>query len=113
VATLLREWSLEQFEEAATLITSELVTNSVAEIDKVEWPAARPPVRLWLRGGPAHVTLLTWDAMAAAPVLRTASLGDESGRGLFLVEQYSACWGYYQTEEYGGKVIWASIDQPS
>jgi len=94
------------------LIASELVTNSVAEIDKVDWVAARPPVRLWLRGGPSLVTLLIWDAMAAVPVPHTASLGDESGRGLFLVEAYSARWGYYQTEEFGGKVIWASITRP-
>jgi len=95
------------------LIASELVTNAVAEIDKVDWVAARPPVRLWLRGGPSLVTLLIWDAMAAVPMLRRpASLGDESGRGLFLVDEYSACWGYYRTQEFGGKVIWASIARP-
>jgi hypothetical protein len=111
VSALLREWSLEQFEEAAVLITSELVTNSVAEIDKVDWPAARPPIRLWLRGGPALVTVLAWDPIAAVPVPRPAGIADESGRGLFLVEQYSTCWGHYPTEQFGGKVIWARIDR--
>jgi hypothetical protein len=110
VAARLQEWSLEKFEDAATLITSELVTNSVAEVDKVEWAGSKPPVRLWLRGGPARLTVLTWDPIDAAPVLRATTLGDESGRGLFLVAQYSARWGYYGTEEFGGKVVWADID---
>ena len=31
---------------ATTLIASEFLTNSLTEIDKVEWAAAPPPVRL-------------------------------------------------------------------
>jgi hypothetical protein len=112
LATILREWSLPEFTDVAALVASELITNSVAETSKVRWPAARPPVRLWLRGGPAVVAVLVWDAIAAVPVPRDAAEDDESGRGLFLVQSLSAKWGFYHPEETGGKVTWAIIDTP-
>ncbi len=103
------EMALAQFEEAAALIASELLTNAIAQIDKAEWVAARPPVRLWLHGGPSLVALLAWDPIVTAPVPREAADDEESGRGLFLVGQYSTGWGFYCTEELGGKVTWAMI----
>ena len=80
LTTLLLEWSLPEFRDAGELVVSELVTNSVAEIGKVAWPAARPPVRLWLRGGPAGLGLQVWDPILATPVLRAAADDEECGR---------------------------------
>jgi hypothetical protein len=112
IATILGQWSLQQFEEKATLVASELIANAVTEIDKVSWPGARPPVRVWLRGGPSRVAVLVGDAVVAAPVPRLAAPDDEDGRGLFLVAQYSAAWGFYFTDEFSGKITWPTFDRP-
>ncbi len=109
LAAMLEKWSLTQFEESATLIASELLTNSIVEVGKVAWAEARPPVRLRLYGGPALIALLVGDAIAAAPVPREAADDEESGRGLFLVGQYSSAWGFYYEDELDGKVTWALI----
>lgn len=112
LATLLREWSLPEFIDVAALVTSELVTNSVTETAKVSWPGSRPPVRLWLRGGPSVVAALTWDAVTRAPVPRVARQDDENGRGLAIVREFSAGWGFYYESRFGGKVTWAVITTP-
>jgi hypothetical protein len=112
LSALLREWSLAQFEESATLIASELVTNSVAEIDKVTWPAERPPVRLSLHAGPSVVVVTTWDPVVVAPAPREAADDEESGWGLFIVAEYSAGWGFYYPADIGGKATWAVIKIP-
>lgn len=111
IARVLEEWSLPEFRDVTTLIASELITNSLLEIAKYSW-AAVPPVRLWLRGGPPGVTIFVWDAIVAAPVPRTASEGDESGRGLGIVADPSAACGFYYAAELGGKVTWATITAP-
>lgn len=46
-----REWSRPEFGDAAALIVSELITNSVLETARYD-RAVLPPVRMWLRGGP-------------------------------------------------------------
>ena len=67
---------------------------------------------MWLRGGSSVVALLAWDACAAAPVPRDAGSDEETGRGLAIINQLSAQWGYYHPAEIGGKVTWAVIDRP-
>lgn len=111
LSALLLEWSLPDFSEAVELVVSELVTNCVAEIGKVAWPSAQPPVRLWLRGGPSCLALQVWDPILADPVPRAAADDEESGRGLFLVGCCSDNWGFYYTEEFGGKITWAMISR--
>ena len=44
----LEEWRLGVFEEIASLVVSELMTNAITATAKVAWAAGRPPVRLWL-----------------------------------------------------------------
>jgi hypothetical protein len=117
LAGLLREWSLAEFTDVAALVTSELITNSVAETARVPWPGGRPPVRLWLRGGPSVVAPLIWDAVTRPPVPRVAGHDEENGRGLAIVRELSAAWGYYYSSERGspqcgGKVTWAIITAP-
>jgi serine/threonine-protein kinase RsbW len=112
LASLLWEWSLREFEDVASLVLSELVTNGVVATSLVPWTAARPPVRVWLRGGLSVVAILAWDASPDAPVPRAAGMEDESGRGLALVENLSAAWGFYRPAHFGGKVTWSVIDTP-
>jgi hypothetical protein len=110
LARVLREWSLAEFRDVAAIVASELITNSVRATGKLSWPAARPPVRLWLCGGPAVLAILAWDAVTAAPAPRSAGEEDESGRGLAIVASLSAGLGYYYPERFPGKVTWAAID---
>ena len=110
LAHALKEWSLPEFSDVAFLIATELITNSVQEMGKVQWAAERPSVRLWLFGGPAVVALLIWDAIAKPPLPRDAADDDESGRGLTIVGELSAEWGFCYPAGSGGKVTWAIID---
>jgi hypothetical protein len=97
----LAEWSLGQFE---------VVTNALTATAAAAVPA---PIWVWLLGGPSAVALLAWDVSTEPPVPRATGDGDESGRGLAIVDGLSAGWGYYfPAAEYGGKVTWAVIDRP-
>jgi hypothetical protein len=111
LTAILREWSLESYCDDAMLVASELLSNAVAETGKVEW-ARRPPVGLWLHGGPSALVMQVWDAVLAAPVPRTATADDESGRGLAIVAALSARYGFYYCENRGGKVTWAILGTP-
>lgn len=112
LANVLREWLLPEFEDVALLIATELITNAVLAADTVAWPDRRPPVRMWLRGGPATLAILIWDFIPAAPVPRAAGDDEESGRGLGIVATLSAECGFYYPERIGGKVTWALIKSP-
>jgi hypothetical protein len=109
---LLREWSLAEFTDVVALVASELITNSVTETARVPWPGSRPPVHLWLRAGPSIVVALAWDAVSRPPVPRVAGRDEESGRGLAIVAELSAAWGFYYSSGCGGKVTWATITSP-
>jgi hypothetical protein len=111
LAAILREWALEEFTDDATLIASELITNSVAETGKVEW-ARRPSVGLRLHAGPSVLAMEVWDAVLGAPVRRVATADDESGRGLAIVAGLCASCGFYYPGKRGGKVTWAIIGTP-
>jgi hypothetical protein len=112
---VLDEWSLARFYDVTALIASELATNAVKEIAGYSW-AVRPPVVLWLLGGPAGVAVLVWDPIAAAPAPRDAGPDDENGRGLGIVAELGAACGYYPAAlpdgEPSGKVTWAIITTP-
>jgi hypothetical protein len=117
VRGLIRErlpvWGLADLVEAAELVATELVTNSItATCDFAPGPRL-PPVRIWLLASATQVIILVWDDAAKAPVERAVDDYDESGRGLFLVRQFSSEWNYwFPAEPYTGKVTWASIGQP-
>jgi anti-sigma regulatory factor (Ser/Thr protein kinase) len=80
--------------ERATLLTSELVTNSVSHSDSrqdggtitvtVLTAADRVRVEVQDDGGPTAPTLCCDDSLA------------ETGRGLRLVDAYALTWDYYQ-----------------
>jgi hypothetical protein len=110
---LLAEWQLGHLAEAVLLVLSELITNSVIATREARWEAEVPPVRLWVLGGAPGVMLLVWDALAEDPRPRQADVWDESGRGLLIVQRYSASWDSYPAPApLGGKVTRALIDKP-
>jgi hypothetical protein len=110
---LLGEWQFGHLAEAVLLVLSELLTNSVVATREARWEAELPPVRLWVLGGAPGVMLLVWDALADDPRPRPADVWDESGRGLLIVQRYSASWDSYPVSgPPGGKITRALIDKP-
>jgi hypothetical protein len=125
---VLREWRLDDLEDAVLLVVSELITNAVAATGRGVWEAELPPVRLWLlgnaggRGGASRtgasrtgeVLVLVWDAVAEPPVRVVAGAEDEGGRGLGIVDCLSARqWDcYLPSAPQAGKVTRALIRTP-
>jgi hypothetical protein len=116
---VLAEWGLAPFTDAVILLVSEMITNSVNATELVTWEAGRPPVRLWMLGGPGadgtgEVLLVVWDAVAVVPEMGAAGAGDESGRGLGIVHWLSGRqWDcYLPPGPHGGKVTRALLDCP-
>ena len=108
---VLWEWGLSEVAEIAELLLSELVTNAVQ--------AARAtvndlPVNVRLSANRDRLLSEVWDSNVQPPVPRVLENGfpevdAESGRGLFLVETLSERWGWYPTQNPGGKVTWCEL----
>jgi hypothetical protein len=102
---VLWEWRLTGLSDSTELLVSELVTNAI-HISRAD--ARAVPVRLWLLADRARVMILVQDAGMVPPVRVSASQNDDNGRGLLLVENLSAQWGWYFPALPGsGKVVWA------
>ncbi|MFJ6769403.1 ATP-binding protein [Kitasatospora sp. NPDC091257] len=107
---LLREFlalhaSGERYLDAAESVLTELVNNAVQH-------SRTAPGRLLLirfEQKPDHLRLEVHDAGHTRPALRAASLDDENGRGLRLVEELSIAWGWCPREGGIGKVVWATV----
>jgi anti-sigma regulatory factor (Ser/Thr protein kinase) len=94
----LRQWGLTELTQPATLIVSELLTNSIRYAGAIT---------LMLSALDGELTVEVRDDSPEIPVPGEGWLMAESGRGLFLVEAYSDAWGYRPVD--GGKVIWATV----
>lgn len=112
---VLREWGLHALADTVELLVSELVTNGVKASASVR---ERPPVRLRLSATAQRVVLEVWDGSLDPPRPSEIDgdfpeLDQESGRGLFLVENISERWGWYATSRPAGKVVWCILAQTS
>jgi anti-sigma regulatory factor (Ser/Thr protein kinase) len=103
------EWGLEQLASDVELIVSELTTNAVRATVELE-QAVRPHhltdvpcIELRLFSDKEQVLIEVWDGNHQPPEPQglgadgIPALGEESGRGLFLVEALSQAWGCYAT----------------
>ena len=111
---ILDEWNLASLADAAELIVSELVTNSVqATADKDGRPrygeAGLPVVDLRLASDHARFRAEVWDSVPRVPAARHAGPDEEGGRGLALVEALSDRWGWTTVPGWPGKVVWAEL----
>lgn len=92
---MLRRWQLESMVEPTELLVSEVVTNAARY-------ASRP---LWLRLLRTNTLRCeVGDDSPYVPRMRQAQLGDEGGRGLYLVNQLARHWG--ATRLSTGKMVW-------
>jgi anti-sigma regulatory factor (Ser/Thr protein kinase) len=96
-------WGLGHLADGAELALSELLTNSLRHARK---PCGRQIETRYERmaGG---VRIEVHDANETWPVLRKASMDEESGRGLALVDALTGGrWGVSEREGVG-KLVWA------
>jgi anti-sigma regulatory factor (Ser/Thr protein kinase) len=96
----MRSWSLSADEEPVTAIVAELVANAVRH--------AATPLELKLILLDAYVRVEVRDRDHRMPILKKPGPLDDGGRGLFLVDAYSAAWGAERSPD-GGKTVWAEI----
>jgi two-component sensor histidine kinase len=100
------EWGLADLADAAELLASELVTNA----SQASWriSSGQIPV-VWLRLASDRTSLVihVWDANPEMPARQEPGPGDESGRGLMIIDAVSTRWGACQT--HNGKIVWAQI----
>ncbi|MGH3327225.1 MAG: ATP-binding protein [Streptomycetales bacterium] len=89
----------------AELLVSELVTNAVLHANARPWQPVR--VLLWRAGAALRVEV--HDPDPTPPVLMSATEGDESGRGLLLVDTLADAWGVQARPD--GKSVWFELAQ--
>jgi anti-sigma regulatory factor (Ser/Thr protein kinase) len=91
------------FEEGATLLVSELVTNAVLH--------ARTAPQITLRLNEGRLWVGVHDGSPVIPAPKRYGPNAATGRGLQLVQQVAANWG---VEKDGtGKVVWFELDDRS
>jgi anti-sigma regulatory factor (Ser/Thr protein kinase) len=87
--------------DAATLLTSELVTNALLHTDS-GLPGGS--VTVVIRELPDGILVeVVDDGSAGTPVVKGDALAGE-GQGLYLVQQMAAQWGYLR--DMGGTTVW-------
>ena len=69
-------------------------------------PGVHPPPALHRWGSSA---VEVWDENFQLPVPAPASLDDESGRGLMLVDALAERWGWNMPPSGRGKIVWALV----
>jgi len=90
------------------LVASELVTNafqpaaSKTDDDVILRLSRTEDDALWME---------VQDAACDLPHMLGADTTSETGRGLFLVDQYARCWGIRALADNVGKVVFAVIDR--
>jgi hypothetical protein len=108
---LLSGWGQAELGPDASVVVSELVTNSVAASAGLRLAAA--PVLVWLGSDSHYVLLAVADASPRPPVRLNLEPEAEGGRGLALVETLSNRWGWHLTSIAGMiKVVWAEWRLP-
>jgi anti-sigma regulatory factor (Ser/Thr protein kinase) len=106
VRSVAHEWGLANLADTAALLASEIVTNAVQASGRLR-TAVLPVVKLSITSDGESLVIRVWDAGQAMPVRQNVGPGDDSGRGLMIIDALSAGWGSYP--EADGKVVWATI----
>jgi anti-sigma regulatory factor (Ser/Thr protein kinase) len=100
------EWDLKELADTAELLASELVTNAI-QASATLTVAETPIVRVRVTSDGTSMVIHVWDASTAMPARQHAGPGDDSGRGLMIIDALSADWGTHR--EADGKAVWALI----
>jgi hypothetical protein len=111
---VLDEWGLARAADAASLVVSELLTNSVRACTgpdgKPQYDGTvLPVVHLRLASDSVRVLVEVWDHVRCAPIIRLAGPEEEGGRGIALVQALSDRWDWATVPGWPGKVVWAEV----
>jgi anti-sigma regulatory factor (Ser/Thr protein kinase) len=120
VDDVLRRWGVPDLvRENATLVASELLGNAVKHA-RGQNPGVKTRLcTLFLTLSARSLTVAVHDTDRRPPVLGQPSWDAEGGRGLLMVEELSAKWGYSYPSPApdSGKLVWAqlslAVDRPS
>ena len=108
----LRDWGLAFLAEDAEAIVGEFVANALTHAATVgaDVPRRAAPEKLGLRllHRTGEVICAVLDPSDCAPVLRAPAPGEESGRGLQMVDALSDVWGWSPVAGRG-KAVWAIL----
>lgn len=96
----LSAWDLEKLSDVTELLVSELVTNVLRHTG-----CGDLVVRLSVVEGLLRCEVE--DADDALPDVARPATGDESGRGLLLLDSLACCWGAQRTRS--GKIMWFEL----
>jgi hypothetical protein len=99
VRDALDAWGAGELEDAAVLLTSELVTNALLHA------RSAPELDVSLVDGRLRVGVS--DSTPVAPVRKRYGSEAATGRGLMLIETMASAWGSDPCE--GGKVVWFEL----
>lgn len=106
VAESLEFWHLPYLVEAAELLVSELVTNSVVH-------AADGRISFTLEYGDRELRITVSDGSPdVLPATRQPSAASEHGRGMFLIDHFAKEWGTSVNRD-GTKSTWALLTEDS
>jgi two-component sensor histidine kinase len=97
---ILSTWHLEDLADDAEWIATELVTNAVQH--------GRGSPRLSVCRKDSGIEIAVFDSSRALPQVRNATVQDEGGRGLRIVDNLSSRWGVDTLR--GGKRVWAMLN---
>ncbi|MGH3315628.1 MAG: ATP-binding protein [Nocardioidaceae bacterium] len=101
----LRDWHLQQLSWPASLVTSELVTNSLQHSVTV--------LDLTLGHVRSRVRIAVHDHGGGAPAIPNLPEADRMasmrGRGLQLVDSFASAWGVFPSRD-SGKTVWALLE---
>ncbi|EFL24590.1 putative regulatory protein [Streptomyces himastatinicus ATCC 53653] len=102
VSSSLRVWGLEDVEDSAWLVVTELVSNTVkhARLEMIRVKVSRV--------GPKRVRIAVTDRSRKLPTLCDAGEDDVNGRGLAIVAAMSQKWGVDPMR--WGKRVWAELE---
>ncbi|KNB52095.1 ATP-binding protein [Streptomyces caatingaensis] len=111
----LNQWGIQRVFDDVALVVSELVTNAMRYAAPADPPGGgyEPPIRLHLMRWTTRLVCAVRDPSEESPVAGEAGAGDEHGRGLLLVENFSDAWGWHPlVGALHGKVVWALFRLP-
>jgi anti-sigma regulatory factor (Ser/Thr protein kinase) len=107
---ILWEWGAAELADAAELVASELVTNSLNACVGLD----QAGIRLVLTLDKGELAILVRDNHPGVPLAVQPGADDEGGRGLLIVEHISDRCGWYPLKDANpAKVTWAVISGAS
>jgi anti-sigma regulatory factor (Ser/Thr protein kinase) len=113
LGVVITNWQLGPLAEDGELVVSELATNAVrasmAEDGNPRYLSGgrMPVVRVCLLSDGLQVLVEVHDQAPGRPLVLGTDVTDEGGRGLTLVNELAASWGWHPTPQ--GKCVWAVL----